>query len=180
MITCERCKSTLRGGGDVQLWTQWMSSLGVLKRGAKKRIAEMEEHAVASVADLDKLFEPAALESLLDTFEGNYNGLLQWWQERVASAHRERLNFPLKIAIARGPQALQSEPQVVVGTIHSVKGGEADVVFLVPDLSNAGYAAYANAGPTRDSVIRLCYVGLTRARDTVYICSPESGRTIRI
>jgi hypothetical protein len=42
---------------------------------------------------------------------------------------------------------------VIVGTIHSVKGGEADVVFLFPDLSPAGDAAYQKHGPQRDSVI---------------------------
>jgi superfamily I DNA/RNA helicase len=69
---------------------------------------------------------------------------------------------------------------VVVGTIHSVKGGEADAVFLVPDLSTAGDAAYSRNGATRDAVIRLFYVGLTRARETVYICSPESARTVHL
>jgi len=165
---------------DVHLWTGWMASQGVLKHGAKKWIAEKDQSVVASVADLDKIFESAALESLLDTFDGDGNGLLAWWRDHVASAHRQRLSFPLRIANARGAQALAREPQVVIGTIHSVKGGEADAVFLIPDLSNAGNAAYDRKGPTKDSVIRLFYVGLTRARETVYICAPESAKAIRI
>jgi len=70
----------------------------------------------------------------------------------------------------RRPGALEESPRVIVGTIHSVKGGEADVVFLFPDVSPAGDAAYQKHGPQRDSVIRLFYVGMTRARHTLYIC----------
>ena len=58
------------------------------------------------------------------------------------------------------------------------KGGEADVVFLFPDLSPAGDAAYQKHGPQRDSVIRLLYVGMTRARHTLYICQRESSMAV--
>jgi superfamily I DNA/RNA helicase len=74
----------------------------------------------------------------------------------------------------------QVTPQVVVGTIHSVKGGQADVVYLFPDLSQAGDAQYNRGGAARDSVIRLFYVGLTRARETLYICQRETGRAVTI
>ena len=59
----------------------------------------------------------------------------------------------------RGPGGLAQTPQVMVGTIHSVKGGQADVVYLFPDLSQAGDAQYARGGAARDSVIRQFYVG---------------------
>jgi len=69
---------------------------------------------------------------------------------------------------------------VIVGTIHSVKGGQADVVFLFPDLSPAGDAAYQRHGAQRDSVIRLFYVGMTRARHTLYVCQKESSMAVAI
>jgi superfamily I DNA/RNA helicase len=69
---------------------------------------------------------------------------------------------------------------MVVGTIHSVKGGQADVVYLFPDLSRAGDAQYRQCGPPRDSVIRTFYVGVTRARETLYICSGESAMAVSI
>ena len=72
------------------------------------------------------------------------------------------------------------DPRVVVGTIHSVKGGEADVVYLFPDLSRAGDAQYRVTGAPRDSVIRVFYVGATRARETLYICQPEGAMAISI
>ena len=48
---------------------------------------------------------------------------------------RQRVQFPAMVAAKRGPRALAETPQVIVGTIHSVKGGQADVVYLFPDLS---------------------------------------------
>jgi superfamily I DNA/RNA helicase len=69
---------------------------------------------------------------------------------------------------------------VIVGTIHSVKGGQADVVYLFPDLSPAGDGQYRRGGSQRDSVIRQFYVGATRARETLCLCSPESGAAIPI
>ena len=61
-----------------------------------------------------------------------------------------------------------------------VQGGEADVVFLFPDLSAAGDAAYQKYGAQRDSVMRLFYVGMTRARHTLYICQRESSLAVVI
>ena len=62
------------------------------------------------------------------------------------------------------------KPRVIIGTIHSVKGGEADVVYLMPDMSGAGGADYINRP---DRVIRLFYVGMTRARQELALCSPS-------
>jgi superfamily I DNA/RNA helicase len=87
---------------------------------------------------------------------------------------RGRFQFPADVAAAYGPRALVDQPQVVVGTIHSVKGAQADVVYLFPDLSQAGDAQYQRNGEPRDSVIRVFYVGATRARETLYICQRES------
>jgi len=90
------------------------------------------------------------------------------------------VQFPAAAALAGGREALEESPRVIVGTIHSVKGGEADVVFLFPDISPAGDAAYQKHGPPRDSVIRLFYVGMTRARHTLYICQRETSMAVVI
>jgi len=72
------------------------------------------------------------------------------------------------------------QPKVVVGTIHSVKGGQADCVYLFPDVSQAGDAQYSRAGDPHDSVIRLFYVGATRARETLFIAQRETSRSVCI
>jgi superfamily I DNA/RNA helicase len=166
--------------GDVAIWAEWLHAEGIIKRGAKKKLSSLTPAETATIETLDETFEPGALEALLKTFEGDYRGLLDWWRRRLNATFFQRAQFPADIAAVRGPQALLDVPRVVVGTIHSVKGGEADVVYLFPDLSGEGDAAYQQSGAPRDAVIRQFYVGMTRARETLYICQPESGMTVRI
>ena len=161
--------------GDRALWTEWLAAKGILKTGAKTKIAAATPDAAVSIATLDELFEPRALELLLDALEGDHRRLLTWWQQRLTASMQARAKFPVMIAHERGPAAIEETPSVVVGTIHSVKGGEADAVFLFPDLSPAGDAAYQRVGPARDAVIRLFYVGVTRARQALYLCQRESA-----
>ena len=130
---------------------------------------------------LAAIFQPDALTEILEALRADTPiALLNWWRHRVVPEFRKRIDFPAHIAARRGGHALVDEPRVIVGTIHSVKGGQADVVYLFPDLSKAGDAQYRQRGTARDSVIRLFYVGVTRARETLYLCSPESGAAISI
>jgi superfamily I DNA/RNA helicase len=72
-----------------------------------------------------------------------------------------------------GVELLQKPPQVIVGTIHSVKGGEADVVILFPDVSPQAFREYHSLEKDRrDAVLRMFYVGVTRAREELYLASP--------
>lgn len=105
---------------------------------------------------------------------------MSWWRRRVHADFIQRTKFAAEIVERRGVQAILDPPQVMVGTIHSVKGGQADVVYLFPDLSQAGDTGYQTAGGGRDSVTRLFYVGVTRARETLYICSRETARAITL
>lgn len=63
----------------------------------------------------------------------------------------DRAKFPVQIATRQGPSGLVDAPPVIVGTIHSVKGGQADVVYLFPDLSQAADSQYQSDGPGRDT-----------------------------
>jgi superfamily I DNA/RNA helicase len=164
--------------GDVALWAEALAAEGVIKRGMKSKLHAAESSYPATLERLDEIFEPLALESLMTSWEGGYRDLLKWWRVRLGKDMKERATFPAMVASKRGPQALAEEPGVIVGTIHSVKGGEADVVFLFPDLSQAGDAQYRRDGPPRDSVIRQFYVGATRARERLYICGGETNMAI--
>jgi DNA helicase-2/ATP-dependent DNA helicase PcrA len=160
--------------GDLALWAEWLQSKGILKHGSKKKLQAAGIGKPATIEALDEVFEDGALESLLGAFEGDYRMLLDWWRRRVSADVQKRIQYPVEIASARGPRALLETPKAIVGTVHSVKGGEADVVFLFPDLSDSGMTAYRRHGPPRDAVTRTFYVGITRARETLYICGPDS------
>ena len=160
------------------LWAEVLQSKGVLRHGLKAKLKGGDAGKPATMDRLDEIFEPEALESLMAAWEGSCRDLLGWWHERVTTEVRQRVQFPILVAAKHGPQALADEPLVTVGTIHSVKGGQADVVYLFPDLSQAGDAQYRRDGAPRDSVIRQFYVGATRARDRLYICGRESSMAI--
>ena len=70
------------------------------------------------------------------------------------------------------------EPRLVIGTIHSVKGAEADHVVLFPDLSPAGYREWVSF-QRRDRILRLFYVGMTRARERLLLCDSQGQYAIR-
>lgn len=129
---------------------------------------------------LAELFEPAALDSMMAAWDSGSVAMLKWWRSRLTEDGRKRVEFPVEVALRGGPQALLATPQVIVGTIHSVKGGQADVVYLFPDLSRSGDAQYARGGASRDTVTRQFYVGATRAREHLYICGRASGMAIGI
>jgi DNA helicase-2/ATP-dependent DNA helicase PcrA len=164
--------------GDLGSWSEWLAGDDMLKPGAAQKMNSIAPTTPVSMQDLIDLFEPAALDSLMGAYDGGYRGLLRWWRGRVRLAVHNRIQFPADIAAMRGPRGLLDTPKVVVGTIHSVKGGEADVVYLFPDLSRSGDAGLNRGGADRDAVIRLFYVGMTRARHTLYICRQESPMAI--
>lgn len=63
-------------------------------------------------------------------------------------------------------KGIPSEPKVIVSTIHGVKGGQADNVVLLLDMSRLTYKSYLK-DPDRE--IRTFYVGVTRAYKTLTI-----------
>jgi DNA helicase-2/ATP-dependent DNA helicase PcrA len=75
------------------------------------------------------------------------------------------------ISILRRGARLNDKAPIKLSTIHGAKGGEADHVLLLTDLSPKFAKEYAyNA----DDVNRLLYVGLTRAKETLHIIKPKS------
>jgi len=165
---------------DLKSWSSWLKSTGVLKPEARLQIEQSIDSDEVTPEQLRDFFEAGPLESLLSAFQGDYRQLLEWWRRRLAAVFHPRVKFPMEVVLRNGPKALNEVPKVIVGTIHSVKGGEADVVFLFPDVSPAADVAYQRYGPDRDSVIRLFYVGVTRARKTLYICQRESSMAVMI
>ena len=164
---------------DLVLWAELLASKGVLKHGIKAHLHSYQPDQQVTMERLVEIFEPAALDSMTAAYDAGYRSLLQWWRDRVTGDATTRVQYPADIVGRGGPKALLDMPRVVVGTIHSVKGGQSDVVYLFPDISQAGAAQYHRAGAPRDSVIRLFYVGATRARQKLYLCQSE-GAAIRL
>lgn len=152
-------------------WAGCLKAEDIFHRGAKtlmRRKAEGEETAglAVEVDDLEKWFaDPVAAEKATA-------GDVAWLQSNLLDTYRKPIGYACNILEARGPKALKDQPKITLGTVHSVKGGEASIVVLFPDLSPAGYQEWTTPGEARDSVRRMFYVGQTRAREELYWAQP--------
>lgn len=70
-------------------------------------------------------------------------------------------------AVKHGPQ-LAAEPKIAVGTIHSVKGAEADNVVVLTTSAARIEQGMENPGQA-DEEHRIAYVAVTRARRNLYV-----------
>jgi DNA helicase II / ATP-dependent DNA helicase PcrA len=81
-------------------------------------------------------------------------------------------------ALLRRGEKFNASPRITVSTIHGSKGGEADNVVLLTDLSPA---AENEMHINPDDMHRVFYVGVTRARQNLYIVDPEDiGRSYNL
>jgi DNA helicase-2/ATP-dependent DNA helicase PcrA len=162
---------------DLRLWTDPLQASGTLMRGAKALIDEKcrEDRFGESHADVEVPLE-TIVEILGDDGRLRHPALLgdvDWWQSKLRAKTRAAMTYPVDVARRQGAAALVARPLVTVGTIHSVKGGQADSVYVFPDLSKQGmWNGWHAGGPGRDQIVRMFYVALTRARDTVTILDP--------
>lgn len=145
----------------------------IKRKGNDKATCDVviEEHELDEVFDPDEI---GALELLSYAEAGD----ISWFRNGIL---RDKMTKPMRLALRVVDQTgsgaqLQRQPNIIVGTIHSIKGGQCDTAILFPDLSGVGYNQLAH---DPDSVLRLFYVGLTRARKRVVLCGPETEQHIR-
>lgn len=150
------------------VWS-WFELLDTKKLGCKRGAKKLCKMRAESNPDSDVLFDEF-VEDL--GFSPPPRGDLEWLAKNLLdskSGCRAGLSFAFQVARRRGGAALFERPKVIVGTIHSVKGGEADTVFLLPDLSYAAEREAQTIGG-RDALRRVYYVGMTRARKKLVLC----------
>jgi superfamily I DNA/RNA helicase len=151
---------------EVQQWSKLLQAQGVIVRGQKKAIEGIEQPELlqrrVSVQELDTWFTHEHIGPITEVN-------LDWYLAHTLPKYKGRLAYPLAILRARGPQALQETPRLTVGTVHSVKGAESDVVWVSPQLSHAGMTAWMEDRASRESICRTLYVGQTRARQALWL-----------
>jgi DNA helicase-2/ATP-dependent DNA helicase PcrA len=94
------------------------------------------------------------------------------FRSRQAFLTELALDPPASTGDFAGPPG-RDEDWLVLSTIHSAKGGEWDVVFLVHAAD--GFLPSDMATGSReelDEELRLTYVAMTRGRDFLYVCWP--------
>lgn len=134
---------------------QMIPSSGLLEWGAKSKY-DPTAHESIHITDLQKVGCKEAFQSCV--FAGEWANLVDGGVRWRAWAER----YGLEAAAL---------PRIRVGTIHSVKGAEADNVLVV-NASCPRFAAGAAASVSRaDEERRLGYVAVTRARRRLIVAS---------
>lgn len=191
-----------------RLWTwleihRWLDPLSVKNSGEFEHGCKT---LVKSRTEADRLCQPVTKGELLDVFTRTGMGILKnaltndedamdWYRHRLLATRRKQFDYAFTVVRKRGIKALIEEPKVIVGTIHSVKGGGTNVVYLAPDLPNQAALDYARgrrheeviegdrvgeqARRLRYAIIRQFYVGMTRATDKLVLLRRGDSRAVK-
>lgn len=93
------------------------------------------------------------------------------WHDAMAGMTSDKRAYYL--SILKAGRKLSADPVIHIDTIHGVKGGEADNVVLLTDLTRATEEGYEKRP---DAEMRVFYVGATRARENLYVIAPTTDR----
>ena len=135
------------------LYAHISSEDGRLQRGAKTLLKSAHEQDVFT---LGLLHEHFGLEAT-----GTWDQVL----DRVKSEDRAYASTLLNKGVD-----LNSKPKIKLSTIHGAKGGEADNVFLMLDLSGK---ALEEMSKNPDDGYRVLYTGITRTKENLVLKMPE-------
>jgi superfamily I DNA/RNA helicase len=91
------------------------------------------------------------------------------WHEALTKIGEDKRNY--LIALLRRGVKLSGKVPIKLSTIHGAKGGEADNVLLISDLSTKFALEYER---NADDINRLLYVGVTRAKQSLHIVLPKN------
>ena len=137
--------------GAVQAIYGYMTGNGArIKRGHKNIAADDED-----MFDLKQLQDHYGL---LATDEMIWHEAM----DRIPDADRAYIT-----ALLRRGEKFNAKPRIRLSTIHGTKGGEAENVVILPDLTAA---AMEESG---DDLHRVFYVGVTRTLKNLYILEPD-------
>lgn len=159
---------------ELKAWTAALPANGILSRGGKTTIEGLandttdEEMASAFF----QWFTPEAIGHIVPEPD------VVWYLEKVKGSEH-LIDFVRKVIHAQGVPALKERPRVVVGTVHSLKGSESDIVVVNPDISTEAYETARRDPASADEMKRVVYTGLTRAKQGLYLCNADSRTAVK-
>lgn len=162
-------------------WFKVLEADTCLIRGGKKKLEEYENYDGTLWLEIAELFEEGKFLEMAKLFDVGTREACKWLFDHSLDTKKKSLRYPIAICDKHGDgKKLIERPKICVGTVHSVKGGESSTVFLFPDLSPNGAVNWEKADGTeeRESIRRMVYVGMTRAREKLYLCSAGYGRGV--
>ncbi len=146
---------------------------GLKPKVGKKILTRLKEAVEANEDGLHTCREVLGM-ALTDTaVKAALNRDVDWYLKNLTKQKSNSLEYPAEIYKKHGMEGIEDEPLITIGTIHSVKGAESDVVVLFPDISYQADLEMARP-QGYDSVYRLFYVGMTRAKHVLMLCRPTA------
>ncbi len=111
----------------------------------------------------------------LDWFRGKWDrflpdGKAPIWHEALDTIPAEEREY--FIAARRRGETLTKTPRIAISTIHAAKGGEADNVLLLTDLSGKSFDQMLR---NPDDEKRVQYVAITRAKENLHLVQPRTN-----
>jgi superfamily I DNA/RNA helicase len=91
------------------------------------------------------------------------------WHEALTKIGEDKRNYI--IALLRRGTRITGKASIKLSTIHGAKGGEADNVLLMLDLTTKFAKDY---NKNSDDINRLLYVGITRAKQALHLVLPKN------
>ena len=170
-------------------WTPLMDVKKMFARGFNAQLKRIAESGEGDSAEgiLDLLWEFAAdkdyISRIIRTVSVGTNeemiGILQaniWEGSKNATATTE---YAIRCLEKHKGDGREIKPQLCVGTIHSVKGAQADSVYVIVDTPANAYARTQHSRLEYDASVRLAYVAATRAKMKLSVLAPETRFTVR-
>lgn len=141
----------------------FIPSRKLIKHGAKSEIRSLflrEPHLVITKKHLKELGFTDTFISHLSDYDNAVSLLVgTHFSQNDAS-------YIYKVIGTYGTQVLMTKPTLEIGTIHSVKGDESDIVVIDPTYTQT---PWINLMHNNDEEHRIMYVAVTRSRDVVVI-----------
>lgn len=178
----------LSNGPDGYYWTveeflKWAKFIRVSDNGLQRKkgnagLKFLSDAVDAQAEGLESVRNILAKILSQDAIEPALGRNISWLMDNVQPKRREGLEYPIKVFQNMGSEVLNKKPNITLGTIHSVKGGEASSVYLMPDISIKAVKENRTDREAIDAMHRLFYVGMTRAYDELVLMSRGSKPSI--
>ena len=129
-----------------------------------KEITFLEAENVASFI-IDEPMPTEDKKYILRDFQ-NVTPFMTWMEalNRISDDQREYIRL-----CKRNGESLTHHGRVVISTIHGAKGGEADNVLVITDVSKK-----VSDSIHTDAETRVWYVAISRAKEKLYLLTPET------
>jgi DNA helicase II / ATP-dependent DNA helicase PcrA len=135
--------------------TPWPGQVGLVREWYKPQLERIYDAPWTRMGDLEQLEQLAAQHAARERFLTELT-----------------LDPPVKTS-DQSADASKDEDYVILSTIHSAKGQEWDIVYVL-NVSDGNFPSEFSAGKPEmvEEERRLLYVAMTRARNELHLCAP--------